>query len=239
MATILLAGVDVYFRGKLDVLLASHRLVTTDSIDAPDLVICDIARVDPYEVAETYPDVPILGYEPHGHSGPARGADGRSRSRGRSLGACRAGPLAARRGAGCVDWLGDDVHHRRALIDIKDLSCVDVCPVDCIHTFERMLIIDPEECIDCGGVRTGVSGRGDLPRGALPDKWEPFVKINYAYGEGPEVVDQLVNEYATEHNVQNPPRSTSADSLRRWAHGDASPCWSPRRCFARCVRAGY
>src|ERR671918_984155 len=34
-------------------------------------------------------------------------------------------------------------------IDIKDLSCVDVCPVDCIHTFERMLIIDPEECIDC------------------------------------------------------------------------------------------
>ena len=35
-------------------------------------------------------------------------------------------------------------------IDIKDLSCVDVCPVDCIHEFDRMLIIDPEECIDCG-----------------------------------------------------------------------------------------
>ena len=34
-------------------------------------------------------------------------------------------------------------------IDIKDLSCVDVCPVDCIHEFERILIIDPEECIDC------------------------------------------------------------------------------------------
>ena len=34
-------------------------------------------------------------------------------------------------------------------IDIKDLSCVDVCPVDCIHQFERILIIDPEECIDC------------------------------------------------------------------------------------------
>ena len=35
-------------------------------------------------------------------------------------------------------------------IDIKDRSCVDVCPVDCIHEFERILIIDPEECIDCG-----------------------------------------------------------------------------------------
>src|SRR5207249_8494899 len=34
-------------------------------------------------------------------------------------------------------------------IDIKALSCVDVCPVDCIHEFERILIIDPEECIDC------------------------------------------------------------------------------------------
>ena len=34
-------------------------------------------------------------------------------------------------------------------IDIKDRSCVDVCPVDCIHEFERLLIIDPEECIDC------------------------------------------------------------------------------------------
>jgi ferredoxin len=35
-------------------------------------------------------------------------------------------------------------------IEIKDRSCVDVCPVDCIHEFERILIIDPEECIDYG-----------------------------------------------------------------------------------------
>ena len=34
-------------------------------------------------------------------------------------------------------------------IDIKDRSCVDVCPVDCIHEFARILVIDPEECIDC------------------------------------------------------------------------------------------
>ena len=34
-------------------------------------------------------------------------------------------------------------------IDIKDRSCVDVCPVDCIHEADRILIIDPEECIDC------------------------------------------------------------------------------------------
>ena len=38
-------------------------------------------------------------------------------------------------------------------IDVMDQSCVDVCPVDCIHFEEgedRMLYIDPDECIDCG-----------------------------------------------------------------------------------------
>ena len=65
VATILLVGVDLYFRGKLDGLLDGHHLITTDSIDPPDLVIADIGRVDPDEVADTYPDVPLLGYSNH------------------------------------------------------------------------------------------------------------------------------------------------------------------------------
>ena len=46
---------------------------------------------------------------------------------------------------------------------------------------------------------------GKIPAGPLPEKWEPFVKINYAYGDGAEVINKLTDEYATEHNVQNPP----------------------------------
>ena len=66
VATILVAGVDLFFRGKLDVLLGeTHRLVTTESIDPPDLVIVDIARVDPDEVADAYPETPILGFTNH------------------------------------------------------------------------------------------------------------------------------------------------------------------------------
>lgn len=65
MATILLCGVDLFFRGKLDSLLPSHHLVTTDSADSPDLVIADIARVDPEEVADAYPEIPIIGYTNH------------------------------------------------------------------------------------------------------------------------------------------------------------------------------
>jgi hypothetical protein len=66
VATILVAGIDLFIRGKLDVLLGeSHKLVTAESIDPPDLVIVDIARVDPDEVADAYPDTPILGFTNH------------------------------------------------------------------------------------------------------------------------------------------------------------------------------
>jgi hypothetical protein len=65
VATILLVGVDLFFRGKLEGLLPGHRLVTSDSVDPPDLVIADIARVEPEEVVDAWPDVPILGYTNH------------------------------------------------------------------------------------------------------------------------------------------------------------------------------
>jgi ferredoxin len=30
------------------------------------------------------------------------------------------------------------------------MDCVEVCPVDCFYEGENMLVIDPDECIDCG-----------------------------------------------------------------------------------------
>jgi len=65
VATILLCGVEVFLRGKLEALLPEHRFETTDGIEPPDLVIADIARVDPDDVADTYPDVPLLGFANH------------------------------------------------------------------------------------------------------------------------------------------------------------------------------
>lgn len=65
MATILLVGVDLMFRSRLEGLLAPHRLVTSDSVHPPDLVICDIARVEPDDVTDAWPDVPILGFTNH------------------------------------------------------------------------------------------------------------------------------------------------------------------------------
>jgi DNA-binding NarL/FixJ family response regulator len=65
VATILLAGVDVFFRGKLEALLPDHHLTTVDSVDPPELVICDVSRIEPEEVADAWPDIPILGFTNH------------------------------------------------------------------------------------------------------------------------------------------------------------------------------
>jgi len=74
VATILLCGVDLFFRGKLEALLPGHRLITVDSVEEPDLVLVDIARVDPDEVADAYPDVPIVGFTNHTDTAGLRAA---------------------------------------------------------------------------------------------------------------------------------------------------------------------
>jgi hypothetical protein len=65
VATILLVGVDLFFRGKLDALLPGHHFVTVDTIAEPELVIADISRIEPEDVADTYPDIPIVGFSSH------------------------------------------------------------------------------------------------------------------------------------------------------------------------------
>jgi NAD-dependent dihydropyrimidine dehydrogenase PreA subunit len=58
---------------------------------------------------------------------------------------------------------------------------------------------------NCGACEPECPVEAIFPEDALPEKWEPFVRINYAYGEGMAVVDKLTDEYAAKHNVQNQP----------------------------------
>jgi len=68
-------------------------------------------------------------------------------------------------------------------IGVKDKSCADVCPMDCIHgtADDEMLYIDPEECIDCGACIPVCPVRAIFSDDAIPDKWVQFVKINADY----------------------------------------------------------
>jgi ferredoxin len=77
-------------------------------------------------------------------------------------------------------------------IDVKDRSCVEVCPVDCIHESDHMLVIDPEECIDCGACEPECPVEAIFPEDAVPDAMEPFIKINYAYPDGLGAINTMV-----------------------------------------------
>ena len=62
-------------------------------------------------------------------------------------------------------------------------------------------MIDPEECIDCGACEPECPVEAIYPEDAVPDKWEPFIRINYAYPEGHESVNGLVQQQI----AQSPP----------------------------------
>lgn len=81
-------------------------------------------------------------------------------------------------------------------IGTLDKSCVDVCPVDCIHFEEgvdRMLYINPEECIDCGACEPACPVKAIFPEDAVPDDQEPYKAINAQWFEDPDAARSEVD----------------------------------------------
>ena len=74
-------------------------------------------------------------------------------------------------------------------IGTKDTSCVDVCPVDCIHPTkdepdyetEEQLYIDPDTCIDCGLCVDECPVKAIYPEEDLPEEWSKYIQINIDY----------------------------------------------------------
>lgn len=67
-------------------------------------------------------------------------------------------------------------------IGTKDTACVQVCPVDCFFDIGDMLIIHPEECIDCGACVDECPVDAILPEDEVagtPE--EPFIEKNKAW----------------------------------------------------------
>ncbi|NYI77462.1 FAD-dependent oxidoreductase [Nocardioides panzhihuensis] len=73
----------------------------------------------------------------------------------------------------------------------NDASCVEVCPVDCIHPgpdepgfgAAEMLYIHPDECIDCGACEDACPVNAIFPDYEVPDVFAPYVDINAAFFE--------------------------------------------------------
>ncbi len=66
-------------------------------------------------------------------------------------------------------------------IKCKYTDCVEVCPVDCFYEGENMLVIHPDECIDCGVCEPECPIEAILPdTEAEAEKW---VEFNRDYSE--------------------------------------------------------
>jgi ferredoxin len=65
-----------------------------------------------------------------------------------------------------------------ACIGVKDRSCVDVCPVDCIYEGEDQLYIHPDECIDCGACVPECPVDAIFAEEEVPPEWQAYTAKN-------------------------------------------------------------
>jgi NAD-dependent dihydropyrimidine dehydrogenase PreA subunit len=82
-------------------------------------------------------------------------------------------------------------------IDVLDKSCVEVCPVDCIHHEEgvdRKLYIDPDECIDCGACEPVCPVTAIFAEDDVPDQWKEYIELDAKWYKDPDAVRARINE---------------------------------------------
>lgn len=65
-----------------------------------------------------------------------------------------------------------------ACIDVKDRSCLEQCPVDCIYEGDRKLYIQPVECIDCGACEPTCPVNAIYEDSRVPSESGMFVEDN-------------------------------------------------------------
>ena len=65
-----------------------------------------------------------------------------------------------------------------ACIKCKYTDCVDVCPVDCFREGPNMLVIDPDECIDCTLCVAECPVEAIYAEDDVPDNQQDFIALN-------------------------------------------------------------
>lgn len=68
-----------------------------------------------------------------------------------------------------------------ACIKCKYTDCVEVCPVDCFYEGENMLVIHPDECIDCGVCEPECPAEAIIPD--VEPEAEKWLEMNREYSE--------------------------------------------------------
>ena len=63
-------------------------------------------------------------------------------------------------------------------VDLKDKACVEECPVDCIYEGDRMLYIQPDECVDCGACEPVCPVEAIFYEDDVPGEWKDYTAAN-------------------------------------------------------------
>ena len=82
-----------------------------------------------------------------------------------------------------------------ACVDVKDESCIEVCPVDCIYFADedRMCYIEPNECIDCGVCEPACPVGAIFEDKAVPSDAAAFTEINALWFDDKEAARSKVD----------------------------------------------
>ena len=63
-------------------------------------------------------------------------------------------------------------------VDVKDKSCIEECPVDCIYEGDRMMYIQPDECVDCGACEPVCPVEAIYYEDDVPAQWSEYKEVN-------------------------------------------------------------
>ncbi len=83
-------------------------------------------------------------------------------------------------------------------IKCKLTDCVEVCPVDCFHEGPNMLVIDPEECIDCTLCEPECPVEAIFSEDELPEEHKQYLELNAELSESWPVITEMKDAPADE-----------------------------------------
>ena len=76
-------------------------------------------------------------------------------------------------------------------IRCKYQDCIEVCPVDCFHVGPNMLVINPDECIDCTLCEPECPVEAIYADDEVPDGQEKFIELNAELSEIWPVITEI------------------------------------------------
>ena len=81
-----------------------------------------------------------------------------------------------------------------ACVQCKYTDCVEVCPVDCFYEGENFLVINPDECIDCGVCEPECPAGAIFPDTEMTPYLQQWLDINTKFSKGPDALPVITSQ---------------------------------------------